>query len=159
MNRLKNINYRGGIACFNIPDGWKEEYEPAGGATFYEDRPDSGTLRLNVLSFSSNGRETGEQMVASLIAQSGFMALRDGLGIKQYVKTAEENGEQLHLHYWEVAVPLDCCSARLAIFSYTMLASQAKDQQAQREIELLGRCIRDGIFSRDQGVSGDYPQE
>jgi hypothetical protein len=159
MNRLKNISYRGGIACFDIPASWKEEYEPSGGATFYEDRPDSGTLRLNVLSFSSNGKETGDQMVASLIAKSGYKMLRDGLAIKQYVKSADEDGEALHIHHWEVAVPVDGCNARLAIFSYTILASQAKDKQIRQEVELLERCIHDGEFSREQGVSGDYPGE
>ena len=134
-------------------------YEPSGGATFYEDCPDSGTLRLNVLSFSSNGIETGEQMVASLIAKSGYAALRDGLAIKQYVHSAEEDGETLEIHHWEVAVPVEGCNARLAIFSYTILASQAKDKQIRQEIELLGRCIQDGEFSREQGVGGDFHHE
>jgi hypothetical protein len=159
MNALKNICYRGGIARFDIPASWKEEYEPSGGATFYEDRPDSGTLRLNVLSFSCNGKETGDQMVASLIAKSGYTALHDGLAIKQYVKSAEEDGEALLIHHWEVAVPVEGCNARLAIFSFTILASQVKDKQVRQEVELLGRCIQDGEFAREQGVSGDHPDE
>lgn len=53
MTNLKHIKYRGGIAEFQIPSHWREEYEPGGGGTFYEDSPDSGTLRLNVLSLSS----------------------------------------------------------------------------------------------------------
>ena len=89
MDRLKNICYRGGIACFEIPASWKEEYEPSGGATFYEDLPDSGTLRLNALSVSSNGKETGEQMVASLIANNGYKALHGDLAIKDYFRAAE----------------------------------------------------------------------
>ena len=157
MIPLKNVCYRGGIARFEIPASWIEEYEPVGGATFYEDRPDSGTFRLNVLSFSSNGKETGEQMVADLIAKSGYQALDNGLAIKHYVKQAEEHGESLLLHYWEVAVPVVQSSARLAIFSYTILASQANDHQVQREIELLGRCVCAGDFSREEGVSGDAP--
>jgi hypothetical protein len=159
MNAFKNICYRGGIARFNIPASWKEEYEPSGGATFYEDRPDSGTLRLNVLSFSSKGKETGEQMVASLIAKSGYQALRDGLAIKHYVKPADEDRVALHIYHWEVAVPVEGCSARLAIFTYTILAAQAQDEQVRQEIELLEGCIRDAEFSRAQGVSGEYPVE
>jgi hypothetical protein len=45
---MKRIAYRGGIVSFVIPDVWLEEYEGEGGATFYEDKPGSGTLRLNV---------------------------------------------------------------------------------------------------------------
>jgi len=108
-------------------------------------------LRLNVLSFTSNGNETGEQMVAGLIAGSGYHPLHDGLAIKQYVNSGNEEGEQLHLHRWEVAIPVEGCSARLAMFTYTILASQSNDQQIQEEIELLGRCIRDGKFCREKG--------
>ncbi len=156
MNQLKNICYRGGIACFDIPASWKEEYEPSGGATFYEDNPDSGTLRLSVLGFSSNGNETGEQMVANLIAKKGYNALRDGLAIKQYFKSVEEDGEALHIYHWDIAVPVQGNNARLAIFSYTILASQATDKQVQQEIELLGTCIQNGEYSRDDVVGGDY---
>lgn len=155
MNRLKNICYRGGIARFDIPASWKEEYEPSGGATFYEDHPGSGTLRVNVLGFSSNAEETCEQMVASLIAKNGYRMLRDGLAIKQHVETAEEDSETLHIHYWQVVIPVQGSHARLAIFSYTILASQANDEKVRQEIELLGRSIRNGEFSREQGVSGD----
>jgi hypothetical protein len=152
MPPLKTICYRGGIVRFDIPASWQEEYEPAGGAMFYEDRPDSGTLRLNVLSFSSNGKETGEEMVASLVAESGYQAHLDGLAIKQYVQQAEEEGEPLKLYYWEVAIPVEGCNARLAIFSYTILASQADDPHVQQEIEMLGNSIRDGVYSRERGV-------
>lgn len=159
MNRLKNICYRGGIARFEIPASWKEEYEPSGGATFYEDRPDSGTLRLNVLAFRSNGNVTGEQSVENMIAKSGYKELRDGLAIKQYVKSAGEDLEPLRIHYWQIAIPVQGCNIRLAIFSYTILASQATDKQILQEIELLEKCIQNAEFSREQGVGGDYQHE
>jgi hypothetical protein len=98
-------------------------------------------------------------LVASLVAKSGYAALGDGLAIKQYVKAAEDDGEQLQLPYWEAAVSVDGSGARLAIFSYTILASQAKDRQIQQEIELLDRCIRAGQFSREQGMPGDCQHE
>jgi hypothetical protein len=159
MSRLKNICYRGGIARFSIPASWKEEYEPSGGALFYEDRPDSGTLRLNVLTFGSKGKETGEQMVASLISNNGYKPLHKGLAIKQYVTSADEDREQLQIHFWEVAVPIEGCSARLAIFSYSILASQANDREIQEAIESVGSCIRAAEFSREQGTSGDYEHD
>ncbi|HMI53316.1 MAG TPA: hypothetical protein VK525_17510 [Candidatus Saccharimonadales bacterium] len=33
---LKTINYRGGVVRFRIPADWVEEYEEAGGGTFYK---------------------------------------------------------------------------------------------------------------------------
>lgn len=159
MKPLKTISYRGGIARFDIPAHWKEEYEPSGGATFYEDRPDSGTLRLHVLSFSSNGKLSGQQMVAGLIADNGFTPLGEGLAIKQFVEAFEEEGEQLSLHSWQVAIPIEGDSTRVAIFSYTVLASHANDPQTHQELDLLSRCIRAGQFSREPGVSGDYQEQ
>jgi hypothetical protein len=159
MVPLKTICYRGGIARFEIPDSWDEEYEPSGGATFYEDEPDSGTLRLNVLTFSSNGAESSAKMISGLIAKNGYQALRDGLAIAQEVKLAEENGEQLQINYWRVAVPVEPESVRIAVFSFTILADQATDASIGREIKLLEKSIRAAEFSRDEGVSGDYQHE
>ena len=51
---MKVINYRGGLIKFRIPQKWIEEYEDAGGGTFYEDHPESGTLRVNVLTIEAN---------------------------------------------------------------------------------------------------------
>jgi hypothetical protein len=45
----EKIVYRGGIAHFHVPTSWVEEYEPAGGGTFYENKPGTGTLRVNVM--------------------------------------------------------------------------------------------------------------
>ena len=39
---LKTINYRGGVVRFRIPASWNEEYEEAGGGTFYAPGDDSG---------------------------------------------------------------------------------------------------------------------
>lgn len=159
MVPLKRICYRGGIVRFDIPDSWEEEYEPSGGATFFEDEPDSGTLRLNVLSFSSNGTETSAEMVSGLVVKNGYQPLRDGLAITQEVKLAEESGEQLQISYWRVAIPVEPDNVRIAVFSFTILAEQATDPNIRREIDLLENSIRAAEFSRDEGVSGDYQQE
>ena len=50
---LKSINYRGGLMQFSVPNVWIEEYDAKGPAMFYEDNDDSGTFRLNVLTFSA----------------------------------------------------------------------------------------------------------
>lgn len=50
---MKEIVYRGGIVVFSIPSNWKEEYEPNGGATFYQEGFKTGTLRLSILTVSA----------------------------------------------------------------------------------------------------------
>lgn len=63
----KTINYRGGVVTMEIPAHWKEEYEPKGGGTFYEDRADSGTLRLNVLTFEDKNGRPSEDTIRSVM--------------------------------------------------------------------------------------------
>jgi hypothetical protein len=152
MCDLKTISYRGGIVRFTIPQSWKEEYEPEGGATFYEDAPDSGTLRLSVLSCHSKGAKTCQQMVSGLIADGGYETLQEGLAIKSHVDSAEEKGHWLEVHYWEVAVPVSPDRLRMAIFSFTILAAHADETDARHDIELLDRSIRGAEYSRSQGL-------
>jgi hypothetical protein len=66
---MKQIDYRGGIVRFLIPESWVEEYEDAGGGTFYEDRPGCGTLRLNVI--------TAKKPADAPDAKRALMALMD----------------------------------------------------------------------------------
>jgi hypothetical protein len=82
---FKTVNYRGGVVSFEIPEHWKEEYEPKGGGTFYEDRPDSGTLRLHVLGFSSTSGRSSEDTLSQLNAKEQLEKLKCGLHVKRYV--------------------------------------------------------------------------
>jgi hypothetical protein len=50
---MKTISYRGGVVTFRIPESWNEEYSDTDGGTFYEDKPDSGTLRLKLITAES----------------------------------------------------------------------------------------------------------
>lgn len=140
--------HRGGMARFDISASWKREDEPSGRASFYADRPDSGTLRFHLRGFSVNGKQTGDPLVESLIAKSGYKMLHPAKENKQDVKSAEEDAETLPIHHGEIAIPVLGFSARLAIFSDMILASQAPDKQVRQEVELLGRCIQNGDFSR-----------
>ena len=155
--KLKTVSYRGGIAQFSIPDSWIEEYEPTGGATFYEDSKDSGTLRLDVLEFKSDG--SSETMIQDLINNQHYKPIQDSLAILRETKSTVEDGETLDIYSWNVAVPVPPNSIRLAVFSYTILQSQSSEPSFQREIELLGHSFRDAEYSKDAGISGDYTPE
>jgi hypothetical protein len=129
-----------------------EQYLPEGGATFFEERPDSGTLRLNVLSFQSE-KEPASQMALS--AFKGAHELRsDGLPMRYYVKSAEEDGQPLEIHRWEVAIPVPPHSLRLAVFSYTILEGQQADARIREELAVVGALISTAEFSSEPGVSG-----
>jgi hypothetical protein len=148
----KVITYRGGIVTFKLPANWTEEYEPGGGGTFYEDRPNSGTFRLSVLSFSSNGSKAAEEM-ARTAHKSDAEFLRGGLWLRTKVTSVVENGETLNVHHWDVAVPVPPDNLRIAMFSYTILAGQESDPVIARELGYLAESIRSADFSRERGVS------
>src|SRR5262245_36734912 len=126
MTKLKMIKYRGGIAEFAIPSHWHEEYEPEGGGTFYDDSPDSGTLRLNVLTCESKDTPE-EQMAATAFRDGTITTTTGGFPLRRKEKVVEEDSESLHVVSWEVAIPVPPKSLRLALFSYTILEKQMDD--------------------------------
>lgn len=152
---MKSIIYRGGIARFDIPADWVEEYDPAGGGTFYENRPDSGTLRLNVLAFSSKSTPA-EEMARSVFKDHPSETLPSGFMMRHYIKTAEENGETLEIYRWEIAVPVKSCSLRLVMFAHTIVAGQQSDPRIAAELETIAQSVRGAEFSQEEGVGGDY---
>jgi hypothetical protein len=157
MTRTKTISYRGGIVTFRVPESWREEYEPSGGGTFYEDRPDSGTLRLDVLSFSSKD-EPAQQMALRAFPAGSYEILSNGFPIQYEIKEATEHGAKLHLHSWSIAVPIPPHSMRLVMFCHTVLAGQENDPLIESELDLLQSSIRSASFSQAPGVSGDFHQ-
>jgi hypothetical protein len=156
MVRLKTINYRGGVVTFSIPASWREEYEPEGGGTFYEDKPDSGTLRLNVLTFEGPSVGPSPSAIETL-ARPGdkerqVRPLRDGNAVARYIKSGGDQGQLLQIHYWEVANPVPPRHMRFVVFSYTILASQASDALIREELALLDRLICDAKFADKPGI-------
>ncbi|NUY79653.1 hypothetical protein HUK80_02000 [Flavobacterium sp. MAH-1] len=58
---MKKILYRGGLLQFKIPENDVEEYDEIEGATFYEDGPYTGTVRLNVITLEKPGGSVAER--------------------------------------------------------------------------------------------------
>jgi hypothetical protein len=151
----KTVSYRGGIVVFSIPNQWLEEYEPEGGATFYEDKPDSGTLRLNVLSFDSKDTPA-VQMAMKVFPENSYELLPNGFPIRRYVKDAVEQGEQLRIHRWEIAVPVPPRSVRLLMFAHTVVRSQENDPRIKAELSFIDGSVRRAVYAQAAGVAGDY---
>lgn len=148
---LKTITYRGGLMYFRIPAHWKEEYEEQGGGTFYEDAPDSGTLRLNVLTFTApvgqlpaSGHEYFTKQPIS--AGERIVQTHAGDGMKMYVKPTEENGEKLDIYRWEIAHCVQPQTFHMAIFTWTILSGQRSLPKFQREIQALSNELSQAYF-------------
>jgi hypothetical protein len=77
--------------------------------------------------------------------------LPENNAIIYYTEDSEEDGEQILMHYWEIANPVAPDHARLAIFSYTILRTQANNPDIQDTIKLLNSEIEQCIFSKELG--------
>lgn len=154
---MKTIVYRGGIVKFQVPSHWKEEYEEEGGGTFYEDSADSGTLRLNVLTFESEsplGENDPSAYLESISEQPAAVieALPDKLSaMLSYSKTVQEGDELLKIYYWQIANMIPPRHLRLAVFSYCFLASQESSATIRNELSMLNQSLRKCIFALEQG--------
>ena len=139
---LKTIVYRGGVVTFRIPASWTETYAEAGGGEFYEDAPDSPTLRLNVLTFRGPN-PTPEAAASTLKKRCAVVEqLPNGAALARYARATEEQGEELELTTWELAQALPPEHLRVVVFTWTILTSQRDDPRIRADLELIDREIR-----------------
>lgn len=151
---MKTIEYRGGVVTFRVPSHWKEEYEPDGGGTFYEDAPETGTLRLNIItSEAPQGRlaSTGYDFLRqeSTAGQAEILRLPTGDGMKYYLKKAEEDGIPLNIHFWEIAHCVPPRTLYFAIFSWTVPTKQTKRPECNEDIQMIIEELKNIHFYPD----------
>lgn len=149
---LKEINLKGGVIRFKIPSNWKEEYSEKGKGAFYEDAPDTGTLRVDVLTMEAPHDAKGNLPVLALsslpdIDQENIEILDNGNALAYEVERDDEQGTKWTLYWWHLAnyVPPDY--VRIASFSYAILTSKENDRKTKEEIELIESQIRNAVFN------------
>lgn len=149
--KLKEINYRGGIVKFKIPVNWVEKYEEDGGGMFYEDAPNTGTLRLNVLTVKAPVDSKGNLSAEALSIVSGsepnnIEILSNGNALSRSIERTKEQGQKITLYWWFVANTIPPNYVRVANFSYTILTSQENMDEFKNEIKLLDEQIKNCVF-------------
>src|SRR5690242_9407096 len=111
MSAMKLINYRGGLARFYLPSNWVEEYDQDGRGTFFEDKPDSGTLRISVMELDEPrdglaSAETVDDVVAEISATDSIERLPGGVAIAQTRQTVFIDGSEFLHHTWHIGIPI-----------------------------------------------------
>ena len=159
---MKTIVYRGGVVTFRIPAHWREEYSDMDGGTFYENQSDSGTLRLKILTFSvpkklrtftaSDLLQVPANDLKKLGVEGSTRDRADGNAVFKYEESGFERGEELIVFYWVIANPLPPRHARVATFSYTILAEQRAQEHVRRDLEMLEAEIEAATFYPGLGV-------
>ncbi len=160
--QMKTITYRGGIVTFRIPTHWREEYSEKEGGMFYEDHPDSGTLRLTIITMTTPERGQDPSALDVLwVAVNGLRkdgvegtikSRQDGNAVFGYEQASSEEGMRLAIFYWVVANPVPPNYARIATFSYTILAKHRNLSRVQQDLKMLDAEIDAASFSPELGV-------
>jgi hypothetical protein len=148
----KPVIYRGGLVSLRIPATWREEYEPDGGGTFYEEGPDTGTLRLNVLTLKKEQPRSLEEAIAEVFHGDTVEMLSSGFPMRRYLAKGEERGTPLHLHRWEILVPVSPYQWRLACFTLTILAALDGNARSKKELAIVDKLVHEAEYSIRPGM-------
>jgi hypothetical protein len=150
---MKTISYRGGVVTFRIPASWKEEYSDADGGTFYEDKPDSGSLRLKLITAKLPSEITSDSVTSLLntlrVVQGQAMRQPNGNAFARYEEQSVDRGRRIKILYWIVANPVPPKHARIATFSYTVLQGQERHPMVMHDIQMLEKEILEARFATE----------
>lgn len=156
---IKEVWYRGGLVIFELPSDWLEEYEPDGGGMFYADGPDTGTLRLNVITAESKSALPPDEPMEILKGIRGvdptkIRRLPNGNLVAEYVQHSVEQGTRITLFWWSVTNVVPPRHVRIANFSYTVRSSLQGATTTLAEVAMLRRSIERARFSPELGETG-----
>jgi hypothetical protein len=148
---MKQIQYRGGLVSFSVPSVWVEDSEPDGTGMFYENAPDSGTLRLIVITARSPKPLPEDAAFEELAAMKSVKAgsvqrLKSGNAIATSIQRSTEQGQSITLFWWHVTSPVRPNHLRIANFSYTVRTEKEGSDAVKREVQLLTESIKDAKF-------------
>jgi hypothetical protein len=144
---MKTVTYEGDLVSFEIPSHWREDYDPAGSARYYEEGDDSGTMRLNILTFERKDNQTVEETAHEIFRGQTHEILAGWLPMRHALTVEDEGGEFLHVHRWDVLVAASPQQWRLVCFGYTGLASGAGEARTREEFRVVDHAVRTARYA------------
>ena len=143
---MKEIQYRG-ILSFRIPRTWVEEQESGGLGVYYLPSPESGTLRVDLLTIEGRGNAKQYASVMEATRPSAPVeTLPNGHLLKKYVLADVEESIALKLTFWELARPYPPDLVRLAVFALTQREDLRSQEPAQEELRMIDAEVRIARF-------------
>jgi hypothetical protein len=141
-----------GALRFRIPAGWTHGREADGGAAFYDGALDRGTLRVKLMTFTSDDDLTEKvalDQLAGIEEEPGqkLEALANGNALRTHREQAEAGGEGTVVHVWLLASIDPPHKMRLAVFSFTVAARDAGEAAMTKLVAALDREIRRARFA------------
>jgi hypothetical protein len=151
---MKTVTYRDGVVTFELPDNWVEETDDDGAGMYYEDADDTGLMRLSITTASNSNADnvTAETLMPMLDTLTTSITktletLPNGNALLSYI-TQERGDGKLHVvFFWVVGNPVPPNHARIANFSYTMLATKVANPASQRTVTQLENSVRNAHFA------------
>lgn len=147
--KTKKIEYRGGILTFEIPSNWKEEYDNEGGAAFYEDNENSGTLFLHLLTLESPekiSKDSTKELLEPILENQEIKVLPNQNVIKYYKFETQEKGVKLITYWWSLAQIVESNKGRIANFSFVIPENTQNEKNVMDQIEFINSMVESAIF-------------
>jgi hypothetical protein len=147
--KLKDVVFADGQLRFRIPAGWVESKEEDAGVAYYDEKADQGTLRVKVMTFTTDDDLTGHRAIeemGAIEAEPGqtLAGLPNGNALRFHREETEAGGERTAFHVWLLASLDPPHRMRLAIFSYTVRVLEAETDAL---VAMLDEEIRQARFA------------
>ncbi len=141
LKNTKKIEYRG-ILTFEVPKNWIEEYDEECGATFYEDSPTSGTLRVKLISIEvppSKSPISATNVLEDVASskESNTVLLSNKNVYNMFYEQTTDDGTEVTIYYWSLVQVVQFNKTRLVNFSYTILTDKLNAKSTKQEIDFI----------------------
>jgi hypothetical protein len=131
---------------FRAPVDWVVTDEDGTGIAIFADRPGSGTLRpwTEIYDFDDmHGRDAAaEQLHDSVPCER----LGERTTLSYTVIDRQENGEEIRLHKWLVAIQVGERRLRVVTFIHTVEAEQEGSEETEGELLAVELAVRGALF-------------
>ena len=147
VRRLDAVSVFNAKLTFLIPHEWIQVEEADEGTHLYQ-APDaqSGWFRVSLI--TKNDVVCPAEQLRELFSEYANVEVNERTGnlIRRSEKDTIQEGVRLHIHYWFVGGCVLPNIVREAVFSYTVLADVANNEETQSEVKFLGQLVREARF-------------
>jgi hypothetical protein len=146
---MKEVGSPDGQLRFRVPSDWQSTEESDGTPAYYDDRR---TLRLKLMTFTAEedlGAGSAYRELASMRPEPGqrLDALPGGNALRAHHEVTTIDGESTSVHVWLLASVEPPRKLRLALFSLSVPAEDARGAAGKRLVATLDQEIRSARFA------------
>ena len=139
MEALRSVEHDNGVFSFLIPWQWAHEVEDDGTQVFWDEGVGSGTLRVTSITAKKNADPEDLPQLGLLSGGVTPTVRDDGVAWVHYRQDEGEDGEPTVMFWWEFAQFVPPRNARVALFSFTINASEENEPGTQVQLNMLRR--------------------